>query len=243
MTDDDERAHRERVQREVWLDELGSDTIRSYISDHFPKYALHCYMARFLSRYELYKQIVGVHGSIVECGVGTGFSFFSWYQLSRILDPINRRRIVYGFDTFQGFPHVNDKDGMHGVGEQSIGDLATMRRNIDAMVFFNHSGGQPWQQMELIEGDFLKTVGEFERTHPHLVVALLHLDFDLYDATKKAIEVFLPRMPKGAVIVFDELDHPDWPGETRAAMEMLGMNRLQLRRLPWEPTMSYAVIE
>lgn len=43
------------------------------------------------------------------------------------------------------------------------------------------------------------------------------------------------------VIAFDELNHPDWPGETIAMLETL--RRLELRRLPWEPTMSYAVVQ
>ncbi len=101
----------------------------------------------------------------------------------------------------------------------------------------------PWHQIELIKGDFMQTAEPFIQANSHLVVALLHLDFDLYDATKKAIEVFLHRMPKGAIICFDELDHPDWPGETAAVLDTIRMDKLQLRRFPWEPTMSWALIE
>jgi hypothetical protein len=100
----------------------------------------------------------------------------------------------------------------------------------------------PWQRVVLIKGDFMETSTNFLSSHPHLVVALLYLDFDLYAPTKLAIQSFVPRMPRGAVIAFDELDHPDWPGETIALMETLGIGRLQLQRFPFEPATSYAVL-
>lgn len=66
---------------------------------------------------------------------------------------------------------------------------------------------------------------------------------DLYEPTKLALEYFLPRMPKGAVLAFDELDNPMWPGETLAVLDTYGFNRFQLQRLEWDPYISYAVIE
>ena len=75
------------------------------------------------------------------------------------------------------------------------------------------------------------------------MVSLLFLDVDLYDATQAAIEHFVPRMPKGVVIAFDELDNPIWPGETLALLETIGIRALRLRRLEWDPYIGYAVIE
>jgi hypothetical protein len=78
--------------------------------------------------------------------------------------------------------------------------------------------------------------------HPHLVVALLYLDFDLYEPTLAAIQTLLPRMPKGAILAFDELNKDKWPGETLAAIEGVGLTSLRLRRFPFDSLMSYAVI-
>ena len=50
---------------------------------------------------------------------------------------------------------------------------------------------------------------------------MLYLDFDIYEPTLTALENFLPRMPKGSVIAFDELNNPDWPGETMAFLESM----------------------
>jgi hypothetical protein len=71
---------------------------------------------------------------------------------------------------------------------------------------------------------------------------LLFLDFDLYEPTKVAIENFLPRMPKGAVIAFDELDNPIWPGETLALLDSIGINKLRLQRLEWDPYIGFAIV-
>lgn len=49
-------------------------------------------------------------------------------------------------------------------------------------------------------------------------------------------------MPKGAVIGFDEINNPNWPGETLALVETLGINNLQLKTFSYKPHISYAFI-
>ena len=43
-------------------------------------------------------------------------------------------------------------------------------------------------KVELIKGDATQTIPRFAADHPHLVVSLLFLDFDLYEPTKAALE-------------------------------------------------------
>jgi hypothetical protein len=66
---------------------------------------------------------------------------------------------------------------------------------------------------------------------------------DLYEPTKAALQHFLPRMPKGSVIAFDELDNPIWPGETAALLDSLPINQINIQRLEWDPYIGYAVLE
>jgi hypothetical protein len=49
-------------------------------------------------------------------------------------------------------------------------------------------------------------------------------------------------MPKGSILVFDELNEEAFPGETLAVMEMLKMNSLRVQRFDFEPRISYAVL-
>ena len=50
-------------------------------------------------------------------------------------------------------------------------------------------------------------------------------------------------MPKGAIIAFDELDNPLWPGETLSLLETTGINNLKIKRVEFEPYIGYAVLE
>jgi hypothetical protein len=96
--------------------------------------------------------------------------------------------------------------------------------------------------VDLVQGDFNETSTRYLEDHPHLVISCLYLDFDIYTPTKIAIERFLPRIPKGGIVVFDELNEEAFPGETIAVMETLELSKLRVRRFPFEPRISYAVI-
>jgi hypothetical protein len=169
----------------------------------------------------------------------------SWAKLSAILEPENLTRRIYGFDTFDGFPTIDAKDNSEKVSNE-VGDLRAssyeellqLIEMFDADRFLGHM-----PKVELVKGDIAKTAPDFVETNPHLVVSLLFMDCDLYEPTKAALEAFVPRMPKGAILAFDELDNPIWPGETLAVLESLGLNRLRLQRLPWDPYIAFAAIE
>jgi predicted O-methyltransferase YrrM len=98
-------------------------------------------------------------------------------------------------------------------------------------------------KVHLVRGDITQTIPTFVEANPHLVVSLLFLDADLYAPTKVVLEHILPRMPKGAIVAFDELDNPQWPGETLALLEHPGIRSLRLQRLEWDPYIAYAVID
>jgi hypothetical protein len=71
-------------------------------------------------------------------------------------------------------------------------------------------------KVELVKGDANITIPKYIEDNPHVVVSLLYLDFDIYEPTKTALKYFIPRMPKGSIIAFDELNSPHWPGGTIA---------------------------
>ena len=78
--------------------------------ENFPKYVRRNHLKRFLAMYEIFKMVLPVKGSVVECGVFKGFGVMTWAKLSTILEPENLTRRIYGFDTFSGFPSVGKKD-------------------------------------------------------------------------------------------------------------------------------------
>lgn len=210
---------------------------------NFPRYVRRQDLKKFLVRYELFKHVLNVKGSIIECGVHEGFGLMSWYHCSTALEPENLTRRIVGFDTFSGFPTLVAED--QGADDISVGDLAAdseaeLRELVevhDRNRFLGHI-----EKVRLVRGDAATTMPAYLDAHPETVVSLLFLDFDLYEPTKVALETFLPRMPRGSVVAFDELDNPRWPGETLAAIDAAGLRNLELKRLPWDPYVSWASV-
>jgi len=214
--------------------------------ENFPKYVRRQNLTRFLVLYEIFKKILDVKGSIIECGVNHGYGVISWAKLSAILEPVNLTRRIYGFDTFEGFPEVSEKDRSRSSNHIKEGNLAADSfHEINGLADINDStrflGHVP--KVELVKGDATKTIPKFIDEKPHLMVSLLYLDFDLYKPTKTALEYFYPRMPKGSIIAFDELDNPLWPGETQAMLEFFKEKKLRIQRLAFDPFIGYAVLE
>ena len=226
----------------IFLD--GPDSVEVKL-ENFPKYVRRQHLKRFLVLYELFKLVMPLKGSIVECGVYRGFGLMAWAKLSAMLEPENLTRRVYGFDTFEGFPDIHAKDQSvfkrTEAGELAADcyeELVQLLEQYDADRFLGHIS-----KVELIKGDITKSIPHFMEQHQHLVVSLLFLDFDLYEPTRTALAHFLPRMPKGAVLAFDELDNPIWPGETAALLNSVGIRQFRLQRFEWDPYIAYAVIE
>lgn len=213
--------------------------------ENFPKYVRRQNLTRFLALYEIYKKVLPVKGSIVECGVFRGFGISSWLKFSAILEPVNLTRRIYGFDSFSGFPNLNDVDKMGSASQIKPGDLYAdseselieLAKICDSTRFLGHIN-----KLQLIRGDAKNTIPLFVKQNPHLLISLLFMDFDLYEPTKIALEHFIPLMPKGAVIAFDELDNPLWPGETRAMIDVLGANNLKIQRVDFDPYIGFVVI-
>jgi hypothetical protein len=212
--------------------------------DAFPRYASRQAIAKFLTKYEIFRRIIGVNGSIVECGVLHGAGLLAWAKLSSILEPANHPRKVIGFDTFEGFASVTEEDTRTGAfHELRQGGLKGSSFDHVASPVKVYDLNRPIAhipKVELVRGDITRTAPAYLTDNPHLVVSLLYLDLDLYAPTKAALETFLPRMPKGGVIVFDELNANIFPGETMAVHEVLGLNTLKIERFPFDSYVSFA---
>ena len=97
-------------------------------------------------------------------------------------------------------------------------------------------------KVEIVRGDATATIPQYLRDNPQLTLALLYLDFDIYEPTRIALEHFVPRMPKGAIIAFDELNLKDWPGETVAVLETLNLREFRIERFRFGSTISFAEV-
>lgn len=192
----------------------------------------------------LYEMIIPVHGVIIEFGVRWGQNMALFSMLRGIHEPFNYNRRIIGFDTFAGFPSVSSEDGdVVSQGDYSVS--TGWKDDLEKILNF-HEQNAPIphkKKFELVEGDATVTLPAFLADHPETIIALVYFDFDLYKPTKTCLEAILPYVTKGTVIAFDELNCPEFPGETLAVREVLGLSRYGIKRDPSNPLMSYIVID
>ena len=185
---------------------------------NFTKYVRRQDIARFLCQTEIFKKQINIKGSNVECGVHQGGSIMTWGHLTATLEPYNYHRKIIGFDTYE--------------------ELMKCIELYDNNRFLNDQN-----KIQLIKGDALKTIPEYVKNNKHLIVSLLYLDFDLYEPTVAALRSLLPRIPKGGIIVFDEVNNKEWPGETLALIDEMGLNNNRLECFDFEPNISFIQID
>ncbi len=241
-------ANLEFVQQveSYWQESPGSVATKL---QNFTKYVAREDLTKFLARTEVFKRQLHVHGSVIDIGVARGASLLTWLQLSAVYEPVNYNREIVGFDTFGGIPHTHPVDhGSTRVSEHvkthgfavEPGMADDVRRAVELHDQTRYLSHIP--KAQIVVGDVTETVPRFLAESPHLVVSLLNIDVDLYESTKVALRKLVPRMPRGAVIIFDEVNVPLFPGETVALQETLGLNGCRLRRFSYAPTLSYVVI-
>jgi hypothetical protein len=238
-------------EKEV-VQELSESFERSALSlaqrlQNFPRHVRRQDISRFLAKYELFRQALPVNGSIVECGVFAGGGLAGRLHFSSILESYNPTRRIIGFDTSTGFPSVDDKDRKEGTSDHlhaGAFQISSGMRDEIASITAIHDRNRPLghiPKVELLAGDATQSIPRYVAEHPHLLISLIYLDFDLYSPTKVALEHLFPRVVKGGIVVFDELNCAEFPGETTALLEALDLSRVELRRTPLDPHISYFI--
>lgn len=176
---------------------------------------------RFLARYELMNMINGIPGAVIEMGVCSGNGLMSLIHCHNVLQPTYRYREFYGFDTFEGFPSVHENDIADIKWEK--GDFCNNGYDrINNILEVHNSYYHVPTSVKLIKGDVNETLPLFLNENKHIIVSLLYLDLDIYEPTKTALKYLIPKMAKGSIIAFDELNWKSFPGETIAVLEELG---------------------
>jgi len=198
-------------------------------------------LARILWLNEIYKLNINVPGSIIEFGSQYGASFNIFNMLRMIYEPWNSSRHLYSFTTFeQGFVDVNTKDGeMVSIGDYGVSE--NWKTTLESILEINSQPSPVGNLYNIIEGDVSITLPLFLDKNQHVIFSLAHFDLDVYAPTKNALELIIKRMPKGSILVFDEINNPAFPGETLAIQEVLGIANLKLIKLQFQPYSAYCI--
>jgi hypothetical protein len=197
------------------------------------------HLERHLAIYELYKLTKDLPGSIGEFGVYHGATFFYLARLIEIFNSSQFERYsssshhLYGFDTFEGIPSLNEIDQKGSTSAQKkIGGFSQPKGlfKSDFEVFKRDSGIS--DRLHLVEGDACKTFPAFLSQNPGVRFRFVLMDFDIYEPTKAVLDLIYDYMVPGGIIAFDEYAFPEWAGETKAVDEFLSKYKLKLHCLP-----------
>lgn len=232
-----------RIAQEILAEESDLTNVEKFMN--FPVFSSRQTITRFLVRYELFKMVLDIPGSIFECGVLFGGGLFSFAHFSAILEPVNAQRRIVGFDTFEGLPKLHRKDKSktpssklhtNAMAADSYSQLLEAIKVFDMNRSLKHL-----PKIELVKGDVKTTLPKYLSLNSHTLVSLLYLDMDIYISTKAAINACISRMPKGAIIAFDEFACERWSGETVALLDSIGVKRNKFKRFPFDSYLSYMI--
>ncbi|MFT6905326.1 MAG: hypothetical protein ACJAS1_001981 [Oleiphilaceae bacterium] len=239
-------AARDQRRWEV-LNELceSNDLGIEQVLKNFPAFVRRRELPRFLAHYELFKHTIDLPGCICELGVSMGVSLITWANLMETFCPGDRTRKVYGFDHFKGLQDFKEKDGIIPEGNKvgkDVGGWSAPEEIAKTLVeLFNEDTIPPnISRVEIVDGDIFDTLPIFLEQNPGFKVSLLHLDVDLYEVSKFALEQLFDLVCVGGVICFDEYGLVPWQGETLAVDEFFkarGMS-VRLEKFPFSATPS-----
>ena len=202
-------------------------------------------IGRILHLNNIYQQIHETPGAICEFGIHFGASTNVIKQLIHLYEPASAHRDHFVFDTFQGFVGTRIQDG----AKVQDGDFLLEEKYelFLAEILSIHDtilkSPTKRRRTKIYKGDASETVDTFLDENPEVSVALLILDMDIYLPTKNVLRALIPRLTKGSVVVFDEYNHPSYPGESIALREELGSINVRLRKSKFSPYSAWFVWE
>lgn len=199
------------------------------IADNWPLFSGYVNMGRSLAIYELLKQVIDISGHIMELGTWNGANLMCMSKIMHLLSPHSLTEL-YGFDSFEGLKQFSDKDGdqskssgLYKGNEEILREIITLYKFED----FVH----------LVKGNIENTLPKFLKERPEIMFKFVYVDVDLYSSTKISIELLLERLHLGGIMVFDEYNMKEWPGETLAVRELIGDRyKLQTVNFARQPT-------
>lgn len=203
-------------------------------------------------QFSMYSHVINktrnIPGDIAEFGVSSGTSLISLIRLNEIYNKnvphLVGKKNIFGFDTFEGLPYLdeeydlnNDKDLIPV--DMKVGGYNANKSYNELLNYCNK-----FKNVKLYKGIFEETIPLFKNDNKHFSFSLIHIDCDLYKSTKVALEGILERLNVGGIILFDEIFHLKFPGETKGFFEVYNdltntnpKFKLEFKRLnsmPWK---------
>jgi len=176
---------------------------------------------RLYNTVQFFRYTLDLTGDMAECGAFQGLSSYLFCNYLRLSKSDFDGRGYHIFDSFEGLSEPGDEDRSTANDDAIMskyqragafhGSLETVKATLrDFPAIEYHRGWIPESFAEVSERNY----------------KFVHVDLDLYEPIKGAVEYFYPRMVKGGIIVIDEYAIPRWPGARKAVDEFCAANNL-----------------
>lgn len=203
-------------------------------------------LAKTFFLHEAYTKIKKIPGDIYVFGVWLGQDVVLFESLRAMIEPYNASRKIVGFDTFEGYENITEKDKVSDViktdgyttersYQKYLEDLLAYHRRENTM---GHAVTH-----KLVQGDVTKTAKEYVKENPASMIALAYFDMALYEPTIAALNAINDRLMPGSVIVLDELNDPRYPGETVAFREWIKNRPYEILRSEVLPDRTFVTLK
>ncbi|HMO19029.1 MAG TPA: TylF/MycF/NovP-related O-methyltransferase [Oligoflexia bacterium] len=158
--------------------------------------------------------------SFVECGAGDGkTAFFTLHALSSSVKYNDHK--VFLFDAWEGMkPEDMGKDQVHLYSRYANSSIERTKRNLKNFE----------KSIDYIKGYLPDTLPRSNIDKN--TVIYLHIDLNQANATKACLEYFMPEMPKGSIVLFDDYGWHDYHDTRVVADEVMGSYKGEFMLLP-----------
>lgn len=196
-------------------------------------------LSKILALYELFKMTLDIPGAIVECGVFHGATLIRLATFRDLFSDPQAKKVI-GFDTFDEWPEVTlpvDKQARESFIEAAGKSAISKKQLLDVFK------GKGIANVELVEGDIVKTVLQYAARHPDLKISFLYMDCTIYEPTLAALKSFYRSIVSGGLLVLNGYGKEGMRGggETKAVDDFFGKSDAHFRRLPFSFSPCYVV--
>ncbi len=148
-------------------------------------------------------------GAFAEFGVFQGGSL-------DLLSRLHPDRLIYGIDSFEGLPQGGAMDTYH----TTKGEFALSEEEFRNVKDYFTSAKFWGESNVLIFKGFSPEI--FNNMPSAQTFSFVHVDVDLYQSVKDALDYFYPRLINTGIMIFDDYGFPTTPGAKQAIDEFNG---------------------
>lgn len=203
-------------------------------------------LVKFLVLHELYGRFKSIPGCLVEFGTWWGQNLVLLENLRAIHEPFNKQRTIIGFDTFEGYSALSDKDKKsevwnersYNTGKKYVSYLKELLEVHEGSNALGHVRGRH----KLVDGDVEQTAPAYFSAHPETIVAFAYFDMALYRPTKTALATIKAHLVSGSILLLDELSWPESPGEAIAFKEVFSRDDYVIEKCALYPSKAIVTI-